>query len=143
MQVQNLIKSSANIIRITELSKGNIVKMVEESSYSGADVHYAVVMDILNDGDKTFVELLKYKKSYSSVELEQKTISGDKDVTLFPATPEDLHQHIKSIEQTLREQIQDKRDEASKKENALNLLLDMVKNQSISATKFEVLEAVK
>ena len=140
MQVKQLVQSTANIIRITQLSKGNIVKFVKDDNYD-TSVSYAVVMDILNNGEKTYVELMKYKKNYGSVDLESVLISGDKETILFPATPEDLEQHLKSIEQKLREEISDKRDEANKKENALNLLMEMVKNQTITATKFEELPA--
>ena len=140
MQVKSIIQASANIVKITELVKGNIVKLAEENSYD-TNISYAVVMDILNDGDKVFIEFLKYKKNYSGVDLEQKVISGEKDVHIFPATPEDLTQHVKSIEQAIREEISNEREEADKKENALNVLLDMVAKQQVSATKYEELGA--
>lgn len=131
MEIKSIIQASANIVRVTELAKGNVVKMVDED-YSSPEVSYAVVTDILNDGENVYVEFLKYKKSYRSVELQSKVLGNNSKTHLFPATTEDLLHHIAEIERTIREEIKDKREEADKKEAALDTLLAMVKSQQVS-----------
>ena len=62
MQTKNIIQTVANVIKITSLKKGDVVKMIE-SGYSSPESYFAVVLDLLNDGENTYIELLKYKKN--------------------------------------------------------------------------------
>lgn len=115
MITKNLIQAAANVVKITRLSKGDCVKLVEDQ-YSSPEIYYGVVIDLLNEGEKSYIQILRYKKSYSAIDCDIKTYSGDKDVTIFPCTVEELEEHfsdaIKNIEKDvvlLEKQINDKK----------------------------------
>lgn len=97
MQTKNLIQASANVIKITRLVKGDVVKLVEDGSYSGAEIYYGVVTDLLNSGDKSYVQIMRYKKSYNAIDCDIKTYSGDKDLSLFPASVEEVQEELKEV----------------------------------------------
>lgn len=147
MDIKNIIQASAKIIKITELSVGNVVKFVEESSYSSAQVKFAVVSDLLNDGDKTFVELLVYSQDYSDgVKLEKKLLSGglgDNKVALFPATKSDLLTSFQELKDSVNKKIEDKSNELLKLKANFKLLTEMVEKNDgaeLSTPKFQELE---
>ncbi len=114
MQTKNIIQSSANIIRITQLHKGDVYKRIEESSYGDPTVKYGVVMDILNQGDKGFIEALEYTKSYSTIDASLKIFGGDKDIAIFPTTIEEVKNHLNSAVESIRKSIEDKRQALEK-----------------------------
>ena len=145
MQTKNLVQTTARIIRITELAIGNIVKMVEESSYSGATVKFAVVSDILNNGDKTFVEFVSFSKDYlKGIKLEKTTYAGDKELNLFPANKEDLLTSYQEIKEKTTKEIAEKEEElVAMKQNFdwLEKVIEKDKAQNLSAPKFEELDS--
>ena len=78
----------------TPTQHSNIIKLVEDEGYSSPKILFGVVTDILNNGEKTFVELVTLNKQYSTSTLEYKLLSGDKSAVIFPATQEDLLAHF-------------------------------------------------
>ena len=94
MQTKNLIQASSNVIKITRLVKGDVVKMIDDQSYSSPEVFFGVVTDLFNSGEKSFVQIMRYQKSYNTVNCEIKTYSGDKDLNIFPATVEEITDHL-------------------------------------------------
>lgn len=143
MEVKNIIQSSARIIKITELSVGNVVKFIKESSYSKPEVKFAIVSDILNNGEKSFVEFVSFKKDYNKgVELEKETFSGKEDLALFPANKEDILTSYKEIKERASKEIADKEEELNgMKENLLWLETAIEKNkaENLTSPKFEEL----
>lgn len=105
MMTKNLIQAAANVVKITRLSKGDCVKLIEDSSYSSPEIYYGVVIDLLNEGEKCFVQILRYKKSYSAIDCDIRTYSGDKDITLFPCTVEELYEHFNEAISVIRRDI--------------------------------------
>lgn len=104
MLTKNLIQAAANVVKITRLSKGDCVKLVEDT-YGSPEIFYGIVLDLLNEGEKSFVQILRYKKSYGAIDCDIKTFSGDKEVTLFPATVEELEDHFKDAIAAIRRDI--------------------------------------
>lgn len=108
MQMKNLIQASANVIKIVNLKIGDVVKQVETSGYSNDGVYFAVVTDILNNGEEAFVQLTRYKKEYRSIDCDIKTYSGKSDLNIFPATVEEVKEHLAEaiyrIEKDLKEE---------------------------------------
>lgn len=143
MQTKNIIQSSARVIRITELAKGNVIKFIDEQ-YSVNEMRYAIVSDILNDGSKMFIELISFKKDYGSgIRLERKMIAGDKDVAIFPAKKEDLMTSFTDIrEEAEREIVKKERELADMKENLMWLTdkIETHKAQELTEPKFEELQ---
>lgn len=93
METKTLIQASANILRITELQEGNVIKIVEKE-YNSMESHFGIVLDLLNSGKETFIEILIFKQSYNSVEGKVKLFSGSEDLALFPATTEEVEEAL-------------------------------------------------
>ena len=104
MEVRTIIQSQANVLRVTSLKIGNVVKIVE-TKYSEPEIRYAIVLDLLNSGKETFVQFLIYTKSYNSVTAEMKTYSGSKDLSLFPATVDEVSCYFKDTVKQLESDI--------------------------------------
>lgn len=118
MITKNLIQAAANVVKITRLSKGDCVKLVEDQ-YSSPEIFYGVVIDLLNEGEKCFVQIMRYKKSYSAIDCDIKTYSGDKDVTLFPCTVEELEEHFSEAIKNIERDITTKEKELNDKKMGL------------------------
>lgn len=134
MQIQNLIKSTATVVKVTQLAKNNIFKYVEESSYSSPEFKYGIVMDILNDGDKAYIQILSVKKSYSSISVEYKLLTEDSKIHLFPATPEDLEGEYGEVVDALNKEIEDAHEKIRKNQAMIKFLTDSKVNQLADVT---------
>lgn len=130
MQTKTLIQASANVVHITRLSKGDVVKLIEESSYSSAEVFYGVVIDLLNNGDKTYVQIMRYKKSYSSIDCDIKTYSGDKDCLIFPASVEEVEEHLKDVIGSIERDVQSEERKLLDKKLALVRAKDFISGEA-------------
>lgn len=126
MQTKNLIQASANVIKITRLAKGDVVKLVEEGSYSGAEIYYGVVTDLLNNGDKSYVQIMRYKKSYNAIDCDIKTYCGDKDLSLFPATVDEVQEELKEVVARIERDIVDEEKKLEGKRLGLQRAKDFV-----------------
>lgn len=106
MQTKNIIQSSVNVIKITNLKKGDLYKRIDCNSYS-TEVYYGIVKDILNSGEKTFFEAIEYKKSYSTISGNFIVFSGDKDIDIFPTTLEEMVDEFSGVVTKLEKEIDD------------------------------------
>ena len=136
MQTKNVIQTVANVIKITSLKKGDVVKMVE-SNYSSIESYYAVVLDMLNDGENTFIELLRYKKRYDEVDAEIKLYKGTDDISLFPTSLYELKEHFESSIKCIEKSINDDKEKLQKKIEGLNKAREFVSGE-LSKTLTEV-----
>lgn len=121
MQTQTLIQAQANVVKITTLKVGDVFKVITEgSTYSTPEVKYGVVTDMFNSGEKTFLEVVEYTKSYSSVGAEVKLYSGAKDIALFPATVEEIQEHFTSAIAAIERDIEKDKKALQNKIDALS-----------------------
>tara|TARA_R110000868_G_C10972634_1_gene770617 strand:- start:7135 stop:7605 length:471 start_codon:yes stop_codon:yes gene_type:complete len=111
METKNLIQASANVVKITSLSPGDVVKYVDTGSYSSSEIKYGVVLDMLNDGEKSFIQILLYSNSYSEIKSEVKLFEGSKDVNIFPATVTEVEEYLDGAISSLSKKIEDKAKE--------------------------------
>ena len=110
---KNIIQTVANVIKITSLKKGDVVKMLDKD-YSSVETKYAVVLDLLNDGENTFIQLLKYNVSYNDIKAEIKTYKGGDDLSLFPTSKEEVEEYFTRAVKSIDEKIEDKKEELQK-----------------------------
>lgn len=130
MQTKNLIQAATNVIKITRLQKGDVYKRVLNDAYKKEDVCFGVVIDILNDGEHTYLETLEYTKDYSNYpKAEVQIHSGDKDLALFPATVDEVRTYLKDSLVLLREQIQQDRKALDDKHRAANKAQEFVSGE--------------
>lgn len=128
MQTKNIVQASANVVRITNLQQGDIYKRFDDSGYSRTTM-YGVVKAIYNDGEKTFVEAVEYKKSYRDLEASLYVMRGDNDVSIFPATLEEIQEEFDSAEKGIEQAISDKREEILKLEKALDTTKQLISGE--------------
>jgi hypothetical protein len=110
MQTKNIIQTVANVIKITSLKRGDVVKMIDKD-YSSLETKYAVVLDLLNDGENTFIQLLKYSISYRDINAEIKTYKGGDDLSLFPTNKEEVEEYFKRVILSIDNKIEEKKKE--------------------------------
>lgn len=91
MQVNTLIKPSAQIIRIAEVSKGDVYKRMHTPSYGTQGIVYGVVMDVLHNGEEAILTGLEFSpvEYGNDIAPTVRTFKGDTEVSLFPATVEE------------------------------------------------------
>lgn len=128
MQTKQIVQSSANVIRITNLSVGDLYKRFDDSTYSKS-TYFGIVKGIYNDGEKTYVESVEYEASYGDIEAQNYVIRGDDDVSIFPATVEELEMDFNNIESKLEKKIEEKRDEIVKLEKTLETTRKLISGE--------------
>ena len=92
MQTKSIVQASANVIRIVSLQKGDIYKRYESSSFGDDKVTFGIVRDVVNNGDNTFIEATEFEVSYSEMKAKTKIFSGEKDISIFPASIEEIEE---------------------------------------------------
>lgn len=108
METKTLIQQSANVLRITELQKGNVVKLIKKE-YSSLEAYFGVVIDLLNSGKETYIHLLLFKKSYGKIEGSIEIHNGSEDLSLFPATIEEVKEELGNALEGIARDIEEER----------------------------------
>lgn len=129
MQTKTLIQAAANVVKITSLARGDVVKIVEDNSYD-TNIYFGVVIDLLNSGDKSFIQIMRYKKSYRAIDCDIKTYNGEKDMSLFPATVDEVKEHLADVIKDIRKDIEAKEKEISDKRLALQSAEEFVSQET-------------
>lgn len=112
MQVQQAIQSSANVIRVTSVSAGDVYKRFDDS-YDDR-VYYGVVRSVHNDGETAIIEATEYSYRYSSLEVNIKVLRGDKEYKLFPSNPEELNLELSDVVEKKQQEIEKAQENIAK-----------------------------
>lgn len=118
MQTKSIVQANANVIRVVNLKKGDVYKRIEET-YSEPQIKFGVITGVYNDGEKTFIEALEYKKEWRDVSAEVKVFGGDKDVSIYPTTVEEIAEHFETAVKSLEKDLSDKKKEVVKLESSI------------------------
>lgn len=110
MKTQNIIQSSANVIRLVNLKRGDVFKSVKSDNYDNG-ITYNIVTNLYNDGENTFIEVVQYEKSYSSVNAKMRVFSGANDISIFPAEVEEVEEYFANALESIEEDIEKKKKE--------------------------------
>jgi len=129
MQTQQIIQSNVNILRITNLKKGDVFKMISDPSYGSPELHYAVVLDLFNSGEKTFIQILQYQASYSNVNASIKILKGTDDIAIFPASKEEVEKYFEDAIENLSKDILKKEEELEKTRTGLEKAKEFVSGE--------------
>jgi len=140
VQTKNLIQASANVVKITRLAKGDVIKLIEAKDYSEPEIYYGVVVDLLNSGEKTFVQIMRYKKGYGAIDCDLKTYSGDKDCNIFPTTVEEVQEHLNECIERIERDVKDAERSLDAKRLGLQRAKEFVSfetSKKLQATSFK------
>jgi hypothetical protein len=141
MQTKNIIQSNVNVIRITNLKIGDLYKRYEENTYDNS-VYYGIVRSINNSGEKTFIEVVEYKKTYATISADFKVFSGEKDLNIFPASISEIENEFEGITDKLEKEIGDKLKEIENKKKCIaevQLLLSGELSKQLQTAEFKEL----
>jgi vacuolar-type H+-ATPase subunit I/STV1 len=130
MQTKNLIQMQANVVKVTALKVGDVVKILEKEYSETYKTVYGVVTEMLNNGKESFITILKYTKDYSSVKATIQTYSGTTDLNLFPASPEEVKNELEASIQYISEQIEKKQSEIDNEKDALSKAISFVSGET-------------
>lgn len=100
MQTQQIVRGSAEVLTITRLAVNDVYKRVVETSYSTEPtLRYGVVTDVMDNGPDAAVVALEFRPAdYSGgVQIETKIITGSQQIAIFPATPDEVGEHMAKI----------------------------------------------
>jgi hypothetical protein len=124
MQTKQIIQSSANVIRITSIVKGNIYKRFDDNY-----TWLGVVRGVYNDGDKAIVEATEYRNGWSGIETQDKIIKGEQDYVIFPATLEDFKLEFNTAITKLEGKIKDAKETIAKSEEQIEFTQKLVSGE--------------
>jgi len=139
MQVQQAIQSSANVVRVTSISAGDVYKRYGDSDDV---VYYGIVNSVHNDGETAIIEAVEYCYRWSDLKIELKVLRGDRDYKLFPATPADLNLELGDVKKKKEKEIQKAQEdiEKAKKEIAeVESILSGEKMKNLKAMSYKEL----
>lgn len=129
MKTQQAIQSSANVVRITSVSAGDVYKRFSESDYDD-HVYYGVVKAVHNDGEKTIIEAIEYCYKYSDISVDYKTISGKAEINIFPATPEELNLELDKARKAQTKKIEEAHEQIEKSESLIKEIDGLVSGET-------------
>ncbi len=121
METKTLIQAQVNVVKITALKKGDVVKLIEKT-YSDNEIYYAVVIDMLNTGKESYLQLLRYKQSYGDITAEIVTFDGEKDLAILPATIKEVAEHFERAIDSMKVKIKVAKETLQKDINAMKKL---------------------
>ena len=127
METKQIIQSSANVIRISKLSKGSIYKRFEKDYEDRT--YFGVVTNVYNDGLNTIIEATEYKYSWRSIEANHKVLTGTKDYILFPATLEEIQSEFSRVIEDKKTEIENKKKEISECENTIKFTEKLISGE--------------
>jgi len=133
MQTKQAIQTSANVIRITNISAGDVYKRFD-TSYDDR-VYYGVVKSVHNDGENAIIESVEYRYSYSSLDIDYKVIRGDKDYVLFPSSPEELSLELEKARGNKVREIEDAKEKIEKNEKLIVEIDGLVSGETLKELK--------
>lgn len=139
METKTLIQSSVNILRIVDLKKGNVIKLIKKE-YSSNEIFYGIVIDLLNTGKSAFIELLLFKKNYGSIEGKVEVYKGSDDIAIFPATLDDVKSDLSASLESLQKAINSDKKSLAEKEEAYVRAEEFISGKmqkSLTDTNFE------
>jgi len=143
MQTKQIVQASANVIRITNIQKGNLYKRFDES---GDYTYFGIVTDVLNDGNNTIITSTEYRKSWGDMNVENKVIRGEKDFIIFPAVLEDFELEFQDVISKKEREIQNKKEEIIKAEKTIEItrkLLSGELQKELSTPEFKEMTQVE
>ena len=129
MQTQTLIKDTATVARVTQLTEGDTYRrLIPKSTYEGTKIAVGVVTGVLNNGETIALTALEVKEGYGS-EVEVKVFDADTDLALFPADHTEVLEILSAAQNYQRsavERAEKALGDARDKEERLNKVVRLI-----------------
>jgi hypothetical protein len=129
MKVQQAIQSQANVIRVTSITAGDVYKRFEDN-YDDR-TYYGIVKNVHNDGEVTIIEATEYCYKYSSIDVSHKIIRGNKDINIFPSSPDELNLELEKARKELVRKIEKAQEEISTNEQIIKDVDGLISGETL------------
>lgn len=120
MRIDSIIQTNADVARIVNLSEGDVYWRVITSTYSEPKIVIGVVRQLLHSTDGTTVIGVEYEKSFPGVNVKEHVMTGDSDVMIYPATPEELRETLADFRDSLESKVDQAHRELERAQDALS-----------------------
>lgn len=135
MDIKQAVQASANVIRITSISAGDVYKRFEEDGYSDDSFKIGIVQNVHNNGESAIIEAIEYRIKWGGISANYKIIkSGDKDA-LFPCSPEELAKFSNEAIKHIQDDIKTKEEDLSKSKKTLEATKQLLDPKYIGKLK--------
>lgn len=111
MNTKQVVQSSANVIRITNVAVGNLYKRFELEGYGSDETIFGIVNNIYNDGESTIIQATEYTAGYNNISVKFKNITSKKEVIIFPASIEEFQLEFDELKEKLQKDVETKKQE--------------------------------
>lgn len=133
MQTKQAIQTSANVIRITNISVGDVYKRFDKD-YDDR-VYYGLVTNVHNDGENTIIEATEYSYKYSDLNVDYKILRGEKDYILFPSSPEELNLELEKAKSKKLKEIKDAEEKITNNEKLIKEIEGLISGETQKTLK--------
>lgn len=140
MDVKNLIRNTAQIVNVIELSPGDVIKFFRKKSYGEPELEYAIVTDVMNNGEQGAIEIVTLKHSYNSYEMKFELVTDKSELSVYPAGKTALAGHLAKVKEGAKRALEQKEDEFVKARDAYNRLISLIndaKDQRLTSPKHQ------
>ena len=96
---QNFVNTQANVISVTQLSKGDVYKRLHQD-YSTApyELKFGIVTDVLNNGTDSVITALEFEVSHNDASMKMKTFGTSTELRIFACDPDEVVSHLGDID---------------------------------------------
>jgi hypothetical protein len=133
MITKQAIQTSANVIRITSVTAGDVYKRFDDS-YDDR-TYFGVVKAVHNDGENAIIEATEYCYRYSSLDVDHKVIRGTKDYIIFPSSPEELNLELEKARSKKVREIENSQDTIEKNTKLIAEIDGLISGETLKELK--------
>jgi hypothetical protein len=107
MDTVNLVRASADVVRVTTLRVGDCYKRLEPANYGSTELKgiYGVVQTVDFDGENAMVTSIELDVAHYSAEPRLKTFGTGQDLKIFAAAPDEIAVHMDETRKAMQRQI--------------------------------------
>lgn len=115
MKTRQIIEASADVLTIVTLKKGDVYKrVVEASTFESSRLQFGIVTSVMHNGEDGAIAAIEYGISYSGLDVQQIVMTTGSDIAIYPATVEEVREHLSQIRQTLDRKVKEATDAVEK-----------------------------
>jgi hypothetical protein len=124
VKINTVIRPSADVIQITEVTVGAVYKRLDTPSYGEPRLLFGVVTDILHNGEDAALVAIEFvPPTYGgSIEPTIRTFKGDSEVAIYPAQPEEFSLAMRQAIEKQESVIAEARKSLAAKVSVLDLM---------------------
>lgn len=109
MQIESIVRASAQAVTITTLVPGNVYKRLIKAYDNSYTMTIGVVQSIDNNGVDTLISALEVENGYNP-KIEHKVFGGGSDLSIFALTPEEARLFIDGVSDGLQAKVRSAED---------------------------------